>query len=173
MDAAVELNPADHISAGCVGEIGERTFFIQARKDSDLLTLLCEKFQLQQLASGIREFTEELHQKNPDLPPPILEYTEAEMELQEPLEPLFRVGQMGVGYDEENDLMVLVAQEMTNDEEDATEARTARIWATRSQMLVMGVHGHEVASRGRPLCGNCLQPMDPEGHFCPKRNGHR
>ncbi len=173
MGALVEMNPADHITAGCVGEVGKRTFFIQARKDSDLLTLLCEKFQMQQLAGGIREFTEELQRKNPDLPEPVLDYMEAEMELQEPLEPLFRVGQMGVGYDDENDLMVLVAQELTGEEDDAADAGTVRIWATRSQMLVMGAHGDEVASRGRPICGNCLQPMDPQGHFCPKRNGHK
>ena len=173
MGAVVEMNPTDHISAGCVGEVGKRTFFIQARKDLDCLTLLCEKFQVQQLASGIREFTEELQRKNPDLPGPILDYTEAEMELQEPLEPLFRVGQMGLGYDEESDLIVLVAQELTSEEDEVTEAGTARIWATRSQMLVFGAHGDEVASRGRQICGNCLQPMDPEGHFCPKSNGHR
>lgn len=173
MDAVVEINPADHISVGCVGAVGKRTFFIQARKDYDVITLLCEKFQVQQLAYGIREFTRELERKNPDLPPPTLDYTEADMELQEPLEPLFRVGQMGVGYDEENDLMVLVAHELTSEEEDAAKAGTARIWSTRAQMLAMGAHGDEVASRGRPICGNCLQPMNPEGHFCPKRNGHK
>ncbi len=88
------MNPADHITAGCVGEVGKRIFFIQARKEFDVLTLLCEKFQMQQLAGGIREFTEDLQRKNPDLPEPVLDYTEAEMGLQEPLEPLFRVGQM-------------------------------------------------------------------------------
>lgn len=173
MGAVVEMHKADHISAGCVGDVGDRTFFIQASKESDLLTLLCEKFQVQQLASGIRDFVEELQRKNPDLAPSTLDYTEAEMELREPLEPLFRVGHMGVGYDEENDMMVLVAQASTSEEEQVTDASTARIWATRSQMVVMGAHGDEVASRGRPTCGNCLQPIDPEGHFCPKSNGHR
>ena len=173
MGTTVEMKPADYISAGCVGKIGNRTFFIQARKGVDVITLLCEKFQVQQLASGIREFTEELQQNNPDLSPLELNYVETDMELQEPLEPLFRVGQMGVGYDEDGDLVVLFAQEITNDGEDATEVAAARIWATRSQMMVMGIHGEEVASRGRQVCGNCLQPMDPEGHFCPKRNGHR
>ena len=72
MATLVEMNPADHISAGCVGEVGNRTFFIQARKGSDFLTLLCEKFQLQQLASGIREFTDELQRNDPDLPPLVI-----------------------------------------------------------------------------------------------------
>ena len=173
MGTTVEIKPADHISAGCVGKVGNRTFFIQARKGLDVTTLLCEKFQVQQLASGIREFIQELQRNNPDLSPPELDYVVSDMELQEPLEPVFRVGQMGCGYDNDDDLVVLFAQELTNDGEDATEAATARIWATRSQMMVMGIHGEEVASRGRQICGNCLQPMDPEGHFCPKRNGHR
>jgi len=30
-----------------------------------------------------------------------------------------------------------------------------------------------VAGQGRPICGNCGEPIDPEGHFCPKRNGHK
>jgi predicted amidophosphoribosyltransferase len=33
--------------------------------------------------------------------------------------------------------------------------------------------GVEIATRGRPICGNCGEPIDPEGHFCPKRNGHK
>ena len=90
MGTTVEMKPADYISAGCVGKIGNRTFFIQARKGVDVITLLCEKFQVQQLASGIREFTEELQQNNPDLSPLELNYVETDMELQEPLEPLFR-----------------------------------------------------------------------------------
>jgi predicted amidophosphoribosyltransferase len=26
---------------------------------------------------------------------------------------------------------------------------------------------------GRPICSMCGQPIDPEGHFCPRKNGHR
>ena len=44
---------------------------------------------------------------------------------------------------------------------------------TRSQMMAVAHWGMSVASKGRPVCGNCLQPMDPEGHFCPRRNGHK
>jgi hypothetical protein len=31
----------------------------------------------------------------------------------------------------------------------------------------------ELAGRGRPICGNCGEPIDAGGHFCPKRNGHK
>jgi hypothetical protein len=33
--------------------------------------------------------------------------------------------------------------------------------------------GMNVAAHGRPTCPQCGEPMDPEGHFCPKKNGHK
>src|SRR5262249_5669027 len=56
---------------------------------------------------------------------------------------------------------------------EAVEAGTVRFWATRDQMLALARHGAEVASRGRPTCRFCDQPLDPEGHVCPAMNGHR
>ncbi len=175
MGESIELSPVTHITAGCVGSQGERTFYIQARKDDVLVTLLCEKFQVQQVATGIEQFVNELQEKYPDLPVAIADYREVEMELEEPLEPVFRVGQMGLGYDEENDLIVLVAQELAEgeSEDDEQETSTARFWGSRSQLLSMGAYGSTVSARGRPTCGNCLQPIDPSGHFCPRRNGHQ
>ncbi len=175
MGESIELSPVTSITAGCVGPQGERTFYIQARKDDVLVSLLCEKFQVQQIATGIEQFVNELQEKYPELPVAIADYREVEMELEEPLEPVFRVGQMGLGYDEENDLVVLVAQELAEgeSEDDEQETSTARFWASRSQLLSMGAYGSTVSARGRPTCGNCLQPIDPSGHFCPRRNGHQ
>ncbi|MFQ5407029.1 MAG: DUF3090 family protein [Anaerolineales bacterium] len=174
MGQEIELSPVTRITANCVGPPGKRTFYIQARKDDEIVTLLCEKFQVQQLAAGIEQFVTELQEKFPDLPVAVVDYLEAEMELEEPLEPLFRVGQMGLGYDAENDLLVLVAQELVDEEDgDEADSSSARLWASRSQMLSMGAYGSQVAAQGRPICGNCLQPMEPEGHFCPRRNGHQ
>jgi predicted amidophosphoribosyltransferase len=30
-----------------------------------------------------------------------------------------------------------------------------------------------VVNRGRPICPQCGEPMDPAGHFCPKKNGNK
>jgi uncharacterized repeat protein (TIGR03847 family) len=30
----------------------------------------------------------------------------------------------------------------------------------------------EVVRAGRPPCPLCGAPLDPTGHFCPRRNGH-
>lgn len=174
----LELNPVDHICAGCQGEPGQRVFYLQARKGAQLVTLLCEKFQMQQLAAGITKYLDELQARFGQLKPAITDFEEAEMELEEPLEPRFRAGQLGLGYDEAEDLLVLMAQEMTEDSqaalgEEPPERQSARFWATRQQMLNLAAHISLVASRGRAVCGNCLQPIDPAGHFCPRRNGFK
>jgi len=172
MGSTIDLNPVSRITAGCVGDPGQRSFYIQARKDSTLVTLLCEKHQVQQLAQGVSKFVRELQEKFPNLDPAVVEYTETEMGLEEPIEFIFRVGQIGLGYDEDCDHLILVAKELIEEDYDAHDAAAVRLWASRSQMLAMGAHGAEIAARGRPTCGNCLQPIDPRGHFCPKSNGY-
>jgi uncharacterized repeat protein (TIGR03847 family) len=178
MDELNELNPVDHICAGCKGEPGQRVFYLQARKGAQLVTLLCEKFQMQQLAAGITKYLDELQARFGQLTAAVTDFEEAEMELEEPLEPRFRAGQLGLGYDEAEDLLVLVAQELLDDAQAAPgkeppAGQTVRFWATRQQMLNLAAHISLVASRGRPVCGNCLQPVDPDGHFCPRRNGFK
>jgi uncharacterized repeat protein (TIGR03847 family) len=95
------------------------------------------------------------------------------MSLDEPLEPVFRVGQMGLGYDEDRNLLVLVAQELLPEGEDPSTASSARFWGTPTQMRTMARQATEVVAAGRPVCPLCSAPMDPEGHFCPRRNGHQ
>ena len=90
-----------------------------------------------------------------------------------PVEPVFRVGEIGLGYDKERDLLVVVTREMLLEGDDPEEAAVIRFWCTRSQARALSRWGVEVIQRGRPLCPQCGQPMDPTGHFCPKKNGHK
>ena len=173
MARVIDLNPVTRITAGAVGKPGQRVFYMQAESKTQRVTLLCEKQQVQALGIGLQEFLRELQQRFPHLLTPSASYIEPDLELQEPLEPLFRVGQFGLGYDEDTDRVILVAQEEQGEDANPEEAATVRFWATRSQMLALAQHGSEVAAKGRPICGNCLQPIDPEGHFCPRRNGHK
>ena len=167
-----DLNPISHITAGAVGEPGNRTFYIQARQGSQLVTLLCEKQQVAALALGVEQLLEQLAEKDPDLAQTIDMVLDVDMELEEPLAPVFRVGQMGLGYDEERNLLVLVAQELLPEGEDPSTASSARFWGTSAQMRTMARHAQEVVASGRPTCLLCGAPIDPEGHFCPRRNGH-
>jgi uncharacterized repeat protein (TIGR03847 family) len=168
-----DLNPVSRLTTGAIGPPGKRVFYLQARQESTLVTLIVEKAQIQSLAVGLSQFLEELGVQYPDLPEPVAEYEEADMELEQPIDPAFRVGQLGLGYDRATDRVVVVAHELQLEGADPEEAAVARFWCTRSQLLGMGSWALELAGRGRPICGNCGEPMDPEGHFCPRSNGHK
>jgi uncharacterized repeat protein (TIGR03847 family) len=170
-----DLNPITHITAGAIGEPGERTFYLQARQGSQLVTLVCEKQQVAALALGVEQLLEQLAQKDPEQVGPPDQVLDIDMTLDEPLDPVFRVGQMGLGYDEDRNLLVLVAQELLPEGEDPATASSARFWGTAVQMRTLARHAAQVVAAGRPLCPLCGEPMDPqnpEAHFCPRRNGH-
>ncbi len=173
MSQVYELNPVSHITTGYVGQPGRRVFYLQAERGLQVVTLIVEKLQVEALAQGITQMLTELQEKNPELPPAVSAYQPQGMALKLPLDPAFRVGQLGLGYDADRDLMVLVAQEITTDERSAEEAGVARLFATRAQMLELSEHGHSLVQQGRPICGLCGQPIDPGGHFCPRSNGHK
>lgn len=169
----IELKPVTRITTGAIGPPGKRVFYIQARKDTELVTLIVEKTQVQTLALGVEQFLVELQNRLPDLTPASSDYEEEEMQFELPIDPAFRVGQIGLGYEQDSDLVILVAREIQAEDEAPEEASVARFWCTRSQLQSMCNWGLDVASQGRPICGNCGEPIDPEGHFCPKRNGHK
>lgn len=169
------LKPVQRLTTGAIGPPGKRVFYLQARDADQLVTLIIEKQQVQLLAAKVEEFLAELDERLPDLPKASFEYEEEDMALEQPIDPAFRIGFLGLGYDDEDDLLVLVAREIETSEGDDDDqiSSVARFWCTRSQLLTMCHWGIEVASRGRPICGNCGEPIDPEGHFCPKSNGHK
>ncbi|MGB2896003.1 MAG: DUF3090 domain-containing protein [Anaerolineales bacterium] len=168
-----ELNPVDRITTGAIGDPGKRVFYLQGRAGDQLVTLIVEKQQIQSLAIGLEEFLDELHKRLPDLPESSGDYIEEEMALEEPIDPAFRVGHMGLGYDEKSDMLILVARETQPLDHDPGEASFVRFWCSRSHMRRMCSWGLDLSSRGRPICGNCGEPIDPRGHFCPKKNGHK
>ncbi|MCJ7512271.1 MAG: DUF3090 domain-containing protein [Anaerolineales bacterium] len=171
--AITELNPVTIIRAAAIGQPGRRVFYLQARAGRELVTLIVEKAQLQSLAVAIEQLLAELRDRFPELPEASAAFTEGEVRLEQPIDPLFRVGEIGLGYDRDLDLLVLETRELITEATDPAEASVARFWCTRSQLRALARWGLELAGRGRPICGNCGEPIDPEGHFCPKRNGHK
>lgn len=169
----IDLNPVTHITTDAIGQPGKRVFYIQAWQDQRTVTLIVEKVQIQSLAIGLEQFLAEVHEKFPALPDASAEYAEDKMRIHPPVDPLFRAGEFGLGYEADNDRLVLVVRELLPEGEDASEAGVVRFWCTRSQLRALGHWGMEVASHGRTLCPQCGEPMDPEGHFCPKKNGHK
>jgi uncharacterized repeat protein (TIGR03847 family) len=169
----IDVRPVTHITTDAIGPPGKRVFYIQAWQEDRTITLIVEKFQIQSLAVGYEQFIAEINERFPDLPEASSDYEEDKMHIHPPVDPLFRTGEISLGYDSEDDLVVLIAQELQSEESDPEESSLVRFWCTRSQLRAMCHWGIEVAERGRPICPQCGQPEEPEGHFCPKKNGHR
>lgn len=169
----IELNPVSQITTGFVGQPGKRVFYLQATKGVQVVSVILEKLQVEALAEGVEQFVTDLKQRHADLADAVVDYRPERMALTVPLDPMFRVGQIGLGYDEENDLVVLVATEILAEGREQEEASVVRVFATRGQMLEVAQHGHSIVRQGRSTCPLCGQPIDNEGHFCPRRNGHR
>lgn len=163
----IELDPVSHMTVGTVGPPGQRVFYLQGSKGPDTISLIIEKQQANMLASSLETLLEELSVDHPGEDPHETAWTD--MRLREPLEPLFRVGNIGLGYNEEKDLLVVIAYELVDEDE---EPSAVSFWISRSQAQSIIKHSLDIVNAGRPICGNCRQPMDPEGHFCPNRNGH-
>jgi uncharacterized repeat protein (TIGR03847 family) len=181
----IDLQPVTHLTTDALGQPGKRVFYLQGWQGERTITLIVEKIQIQSLAVGLEQFLAEILEKFPGLEEASADYDEEKMHIHPPVDPLFRVGELGLGYDAENDQVVLVTRELIPESQEpsetgeiggtgeASEGSVVRFWCTRSQIRAMCHWGMEVASRGRPICPQCGEPMEPEGHFCPKKNGHK
>jgi uncharacterized repeat protein (TIGR03847 family) len=194
-----ELDPADSLGAGAIGEPGERSFYLQARKESAQLTVLVEKEQVALLAAEAGAFLDQLDVDYPEEQPPEddplesdppesdpLESDPRAATLREPAVPLFRAQAIGIGFDPQRSLMLIELRERAKEHDEdlpqlsgsevdpidseEEEGWVARIYATRSQVRAMLVSGAAAVVSGRPPCPLCDQPMDPEGHICPRWN---
>jgi uncharacterized repeat protein (TIGR03847 family) len=172
-DAHFEIRPVERITVGAVGPPGHRVFYLQAAGAGQQLTLGLEKEQVQMLALSVEQFLNDLQQRFPNLSGADARYDESEMQLEPPLDPEFQIGNIGLGYDDREDRLLLVLRESSVEGEVETNSSDASLWCTRDQLRRLSHWGLELARRGRPICGNCGRPMDPEGHFCPRKNGHK
>jgi uncharacterized repeat protein (TIGR03847 family) len=165
-----DLHPVGHITADAIGPPGERVFYLQASHEDTMVTVVLEKEQVQALAISVDQMLEELEKRRPQSAAEMELISQYDLVLREPIDPIFRVGQLGLGYDEDSDLLIVVAQELTDEGE---EMSVVRFWATRAQMKAMSEHSLRVVEAGRPTCPLCGQPIDKDGHYCPRRNGHK
>lgn len=164
-----DFDPVDRITTGAIGQPGHRTFYLQARSGRETIALVVEKEQVRALAEAVEQLLENLSERNPLLSTSEDLLAFANMELEEPLEETFRVGQLGLGYDETRDLLVIIAQELASSDDDSADV--VRLTMSREQARALAREGTEAVERGRKRCPQCGEPMDPSGHFCFKKNG--
>ena len=171
----INLDPLQHITADAIGQPGQRVFYLQGWREADPkpVTIIIEKIQLESLSLGIEQMVNELARQKPELTLPSVDYEADKMRIHPPVDPLFRGGEMGLGYDLERDCIIIEVREVVLEGADAGEAAMVRFWCSRKQARELAAWAEEVIEGGRPLCPQCGAPMEPEGHFCPKKNGNK
>lgn len=161
---------------GTVGDPGQRVFFLQIGDEVDTITLKLEKQQVRALAQFLRTVLD-------DLPSPTRQ--PGANEFRPPADADWVVGQIAVGVDEAEAKVVLVIDELIPDletddefeielqehfgfEESAGSQVRAHVSVDLAATFI--VSSEELMASGRPPCSLCGQPLDPEGHACPRLN---
>ena len=174
-----EFDDVDEFSASVVGQPGSRVFYLTARSGGQRVTVRCEKQQVKAIATYLRHVLS-------DLPPPDDRPLLAPSGDAAPSEPVFVLGPIGLGYDRRNDRLLVQLEEMVvgaaseaDDDEDSGATDTdsdqpdrghVRFYVTRSQADAFCDHADEIVAAGRPQCRWCGNPIDPDGHPCPRMN---
>src|SRR5690606_5891481 len=103
----IELNPVSYLTINTIGPPGQRTFYLQGSKGADTVSLTIEKQQAAMLGASFESLLGELAKQHPQPTRETQEQVWGDMRLREPIESLFRVGRMEMGYSEEMDRIVL------------------------------------------------------------------
>lgn len=161
----------NRVTVGTIGPVGERLFVLQATEAGQTVTVKVEKVQVATLAAYLGRMLRELARPH-DLP-------EGEALSLEPFDtPDFAAESLALSYDEVDDRVVLVVDEVdqTEPEDDdelvPPDGTVARLEMTREQAAALAIRATELVEAGRPPCPLCGYPLDPRGHACPRTNGH-
>ncbi len=190
------FDPPERFIAGTVGEPGNRVFFLQAREGNRLVSVTLEKVQVAALAERLGKLLFDLDEHGiADIKPG--RTIDDVAPLDEPLIEAFRAGTLTLGWDGERERILIEAHAMSDaeeaEDEDEDEMASDEAVASAIEDLiadddadgpdVLRVHLTAPAARafveralrvvraGRPPCPLCGNPLDPQGHICPRRNG--
>ena len=181
----------DRFVAGTVGQPGERAFFLQAREGNRIISVACEKQQVSVLAEHLYRVLDEVVRRSSgptDVPPATRKASDTDP-LDAPITEEFRVGTMTIAWDPSIDKIVIELFSNVDVDDEADESAAAAVEPEETDEgnadEVVGVkitagyardfvaRAQALVSAGRPPCPFCLQPLDPEGHICPRANGYR
>jgi len=165
--------------AGTIGHPGEREFFLQVVDGRRVLSVSCEKQQVAVLADRLGSLITEVARRFGAQADPGIA-GEIDLTLTTPVDAEFRVGTMGLAWDGEGsqvivELLALSEEEVgedivLEDREDGPDA--LRVFLSLAAARDFAKHAEQVVAAGRPPCPLCNNPLDPEGHVCPRLNGY-
>ena len=153
-----------------MGEPGKRMFFLQSQVEDSTTSFLVEKQQVAVLADRMRDVLLTIDED--DTIKSAVPARDPGLDAAQPVEPEWRVGNMGLAYDDDQDLVMVLLEEMQTEDDPDPDAGAARFALRRDQARSFILHALAIVSEGRPICQLCGLPMDPAGHQCPASNGH-
>jgi len=212
------FDPPDRFVAGTIGQPGSRTFYLQARRAGQVVSVVLEKVQVAVLAERLGVLLDELETRGIT---PHAETGPADADpLDEPLNEAFRATTLTLGWDGDAEQILVEARAEDEDDDDGDEAGsgddddddedegetvidlsavegiagsiggellaafegsadddedgpdTLRVRLSAEDARGFVNRALSVVAAGRLPCPLCGQPLDPQGHICPRRNGH-
>jgi uncharacterized repeat protein (TIGR03847 family) len=174
------FDPTERFVVGTVGIPGERTFFLQARTGSRLISVSLEKAQVAALADRIQQILREVRSSEPLT---IFErVVRDDQPLETPIDEEFRVGVIGLAYVSDRKLIEIDLQAMADSQSAEDEEALMEISESQDILRVLISLGYAesfakralaVVGAGRAPCPFCGGPIDPSGHLCPRANGYK
>jgi uncharacterized repeat protein (TIGR03847 family) len=181
---SVDLGRARILGADAVGQPGQRRFRLFAQSSRGSLIVWMEKEQLNSLSVALDRALAQLSEGT------VLR-TEARVggkqlsqampeDFPSPATYEFQAGQIGLNYDERDDLFMLGITPfdiiLQGDEEPLIQLKEEEgvsffFSLPEAQHLSVGISA--VVGLGRPVCPLCGVPLDGGPHACVKQNGHR
>ena len=167
----IDLNPVDFVTLGTIGPKGQRVFYLQAGQGAQLVSMVVEKEQTWALSEALRELLDDLDKRRSTTT--TVDMSRMDMDLREPIEPVFRVSRMGLGFDEDNDRVVLIMQELMlgvpdteteiddaddsldsdlpeiDPDDDTERPSVVRLWCSREQMRALSIAASDIVKAGR------------------------
>ena len=166
------LGTLSNIEARSIGEPGHRTFHLVLESAGPSCSIWLEKEQLFQLGVYLQEVVQSLS----------AEEKEHQGETVEPQWPgegasiEFKAGEVMMSHDPASHAFYLLAYEREDAESEEGPAEEAlasvSFWISVAQAEVLAQEALRICAAGRPRCFLCGLPINPEGHVCPRSNGH-
>src|SRR5260370_5603725 len=154
-----DYEQVERVTAGAIGEPGKREFYLQLRAAGQLVSLALEKDQLRALTERLQE----VFSRVPVPPAGRL----ADMALEQPVTPRWRVGFMTLTYSQDEKSFEVSLVELVD---EGDEPATGHFEASLAHMETLAAHAAAIISAGRPPCPICGGPIHHDGGHCTQPN---
>ncbi|RKR18905.1 DUF3090 domain-containing protein [Arthrobacter oryzae] len=168
----------DRVVVGTIGLPGARTFYLQVRAGTQIVSIGLEKQQSALLAEKIDEILDELItvEGNPFSVPTGTPIELVDNDQLEAVQEQFRAGAMSLGWDPTTAQVVIEAYPITDADADDDDESLDEGGTEVPEMLLVRMpvgtarafakRTREIVGAGRPACPLCGYPIDADGHIC-------